>query len=468
MSKTATTATATTTITKATVHLEAKPERRLIRPGGSKRHVDFVLRADALSAGHPVRPPLTLALVLDRSGSMQGEKLVTAKRAVLSVLDQLQEQDRAALVVFDNVIDVIHEALPVTSALKRRTRASLGELEARGATALHEGWLTGCRAIAPGTPNSPGTPAMANAGGRSGITRCFLLTDGQANEGVVDPEQIAKEAGDIRAHAGIGTSTFGIGTDYDEGLLGPLAIAGGGQFHHLRTPEEIARTFVGELGGLLSVVASSVTLELETGQAVQAEVVSAYGISRPSGTSESAGNAVAVSGTVFIPVGDLMGGEEKHIVVRLSFPKGTVGTGAATRARAVWSATQTDSLTGMAVRHATEWHELRFTRASNAACDAELKDADVMHWVGLHHADKARREAAERSKRGDLAGAKRTLQRVSQHIQTYASDDEELAAALDELREVEEVVAAAPASAMVAKELVAESYRRSRGQRDHR
>ena len=87
-------------------------------------------------------------------------------------------------------------------------RAELSRIDARGSTALHEAWLTGCRLIAPDRAQT----------GR--LTRTFLLTDGLANVGLTDAEQIAVQAGEVRANAGIGTSTFGIGVDYDEGLLG--------------------------------------------------------------------------------------------------------------------------------------------------------------------------------------------------------------------------------------------------------
>src|SRR5438132_172271 len=95
------------------------------------------------------------------------------------------------------------------------------------------------------------------------LTRCFLLTDGLANVGVTDVEQIAADAAGVRANAGVGTSTFGIGLDYNEALLGPMAVAGGGQFHNLRSPAEIATTFLGELGELLAVAARDVRLEIE-------------------------------------------------------------------------------------------------------------------------------------------------------------------------------------------------------------
>jgi Ca-activated chloride channel family protein len=420
------------------VQLDARPERRLIRPSGSRRHVDFALRVEAEPAAGRPRPPLTLALVIDRSGSMARGKLATAKQAALAVVDRLDERDQAAVVVFDDHIDVVQPAVSMTAADRQRVHSALAGVEARGSTALHEGWLVGCENIA---------AEQAERGDR--LARCFLLTDGLANVGTTDPEQIATEAAGVRERAAICTSTFGIGADYDEGLLGPLAVAGGGQFHHLRRPEEIARTFVGELEGLFAVALRGVRLEIEAAPGVQAEIVSEYWV------TPAADGATRWT----VALGDLGAGEERHVVVRLAFPPGAVGTSHGPRARLVWAAH------GGEARSA--WQEVRFTYADHAACDGEAHDAAVMHWVGLHHAEKAEREALAQNRRGDFAGARKTLDTVRRRIASYAGADQ----ALQERAEALEALApaaAAPMAPMVAKEQYAEAQRRSRGQVDRR
>ncbi|HLZ10881.1 MAG TPA: VWA domain-containing protein, partial [Chloroflexota bacterium] len=210
---------------QASVTLSPNPERKLIRPGSCHRHVDFQLAVvPAARTSGPSRVPVRLALVLDRSGSMTGGKLDLAKRAALLALDRLGPKDVVAVVVFDDKIEVILSAAPASPDVKVRVRVALMMIQPRAWTALHEGWLVGASEIASGDLETA-SPA---------VSRVFLLTDGQANAGVVDSEAIASQAADIRATTGIGTSTFGIGSDYNEGLLGPMAVAGGGQFHHLR------------------------------------------------------------------------------------------------------------------------------------------------------------------------------------------------------------------------------------------
>jgi Ca-activated chloride channel homolog len=140
--------------------LEAAAERRLVRPVGSTRHVDFVVRAS--SGGAPeTRAPLSLALVIDRSGSMRGTKMETARSAALMVLDRLDERDTASVTVFDDHVDVVLPAGRADAAHKSLARSRLAEVEARAQTALHEGWLSGCRTIASDEPAGGGAGSAA-------------------------------------------------------------------------------------------------------------------------------------------------------------------------------------------------------------------------------------------------------------------------------------------------------------------
>lgn len=430
--------------TQSEIHLSltARPERRLIRPGGSSRHIDFVIRVGKPASGSPRRRiPLRIAIVLDRSGSMAGEKLATAKQAALAVVDHLDERDRVALVVFDDRVDVVQPLSKVTPELKSTLQSALAGIDARATTALHEGWLTGAHQVASDDAEDANEQ----------LARVLLLTDGLANVGEQDPERIAAQAAGVREQAGVGTSTFGIGADYNESLLGPMAVAGGGQFHHLRSPSDIAATFVGELGDLLAVAASQVYLELRLDRRVQVDVISAFRL----GTSDDGAQRHHR-----ISIGDLLPGDERHVVVRFTFPISAPHAGYTIQARLRWRAD--------GVEHATRWEEARFECADDRACDAEPRDAQVMHWVGLHHAERARQQAAECSRRGDLDGAREVLRQVSARIAEYAGEDADLQRTIRELDDLQRELSRAPVDPLRAKELTYQAHRTSRGQKDYR
>lgn len=416
--------------------LHIRPEQKLINADGSERYIDFHIQVGpVLAQRKPERPPLKLALVLDRSGSMQGEKLSIAKRATLAVLDQLTMRDSVAVVVFDDRIDVVQSVAQVTPELKNRVRAALKGIEARANTALHEGWLTGCNSL------------VSDGGAMAGdmLARCFLLTDGIANVGVTDPERIAGEAAGVREHTNISTSTFGIGQDYNELLLGPMAVAGGGQFHHLRTPDEIFNTFVGELGELLSIAARQVRLEVEVESGLNMELISAYWMDTTRGS---------------IAIGDLQYNEEQHAIIRVRFPAQWSSEKRTVRARLVWLEGKSD--------RKTAWQELHFSYASDAACKDDVRDPEVVRLASLQEADRARREAIARNNRGDLAGARSVVQRAMKQVASNAPAAPSLQAEVNSLDAFQAQMASAPLPPAVAKEQYYQQQRRSRNKADYR
>ena len=370
---------------------------------------------------------------------MAGNSLDTAKRAALAILDRLDPRDYAAIVIFDDRIDVLQPLTPVTPEFRHAVRGMLAQVEARGSTALYEGWLAGCMAVA---PDAVMTSSEA-------LARAFLLTDGHANVGLSDPSLLASRVAEVRERTGIGTSTFGVGAGYNETLLGQMAVAGGGQFHNLRTSADIASTFLGEVGELLTVAVARVRLELELEPDMSMDVVSAYWTS-----------ADAKAGFSSIALGDLLAGEERQVVVRFAFPPAPGRATRRVRARLVWQAGGQTQV--------GEWRQVDFSYADHTACDLERRDPVAMHWVGLHHAERAKLRSAEQATRGEISEARATLRGVASRIAEYAGSDSDLQAVIRELASLEAMIVERRLNTMASKELHFESLRRGRGQRDFR
>ena len=241
---------------------------------------------------------MNLSFVLDRSGSMSGGKLELAKRAVEEALARLDARDRFSIVVYDDVIDLVVESTPASAEARRNAIARLATIDARGSTNLSDGWLRGCEQVA----------AHLAA---DGVDRCLLLTDGLANVGVTDADELAHHAAELRAR-GVSTTTFGVGNDFDERLLQAMADAGGGHFYYIADAAQIRDHIASEVGETLEVVARDVELELVAGEGVQVEAISPHPV-QPRGSRSVIG------------LGDLVADQALEVVLRLTFPYGQVG-----------------------------------------------------------------------------------------------------------------------------------------------
>lgn len=197
------------------------------------------------------RPPLNIALVLDRSGSMaEDKKFAYTLSAAREVIANLSERDTISLVAFNERVLVLS---PTGRAVNKQFLFHrLEEIEPEGFTDLSAGLLEGI--------------AQVNSQSAEGqIKHVLLLTDGKANRGVTSTASLRKTVEKARAK-GVGVSTLGCGTEYNEKLLTEVADAGGGRYTYVRSPEQIPDAFEEELRGLLEVVAQNARLEMSVEQ----------------------------------------------------------------------------------------------------------------------------------------------------------------------------------------------------------
>ncbi len=408
------------------ITMKARSDREFIR--STYRSNRFVLAELIAPHSHVAegaerrRPPVNLAFVLDRSGSMAGEKLRLAKLAVEQSMARLGSEDRFSVVVYDDAIDIVFPSTPATTEARRAALQRLNEVSARNMTNLGEGWLRGCAQVA----------EYLSA---DGVNRCLLLTDGLANKGMTDRDELAGHAAALRSR-GVSTSTFGVGADFDEVLLTAMATAGGGNFYYIAEAAQIADLITSEVGEALDVVARDVTLEIDSPDGVNVESLSPFPFTTRGGRT-------------VVSLGALVAEQVVEVVLRLNFPFGEIGreTGAVLSLSA---GDDTEVVVGANV-------SLTWAYADPKTNDLQPRDVDVDRAVARIFAARARQEATGLNRAGNFGAAQAMLLSVSKRIRSYAGRDAEMRAVVAELeRDASEV--SAPMAARSLKEMHFRGY----------
>ena len=191
------------------------------------------------------RPPAPLQGVLDRSGSMAGDRLDGAKDALLALVDRLDPSDNLGIGAFDNAVQIVVPA--GTLANKAAVKAAIAAVDAGGSTDLSAGYLRGLQ-------------EAHRVAGPTGAT-VLLISDGHANAGVTDTDTLGSVA-EQAAAKGVTTSTLGFGLGYDERLLAALAHGGNGNELFAEEADSAVAKISGEVDGLLDQVAQAASLQL--------------------------------------------------------------------------------------------------------------------------------------------------------------------------------------------------------------
>ena len=194
------------------------------------------------------RIPLNISLVVDRSGSMEGDKLFYVKKAVDFVIDNLTGDDRLSIVQYDTDVDVVSPSAPVLN--KKELHDKVARIHARSMTNLSGGMLEGYTQVKSTQQDNY-------------VNRVLLLSDGLANQGVTDPQKLKEMVLNKFRQENIGLSTFGVGADFNELLMTELSEVGGANYYFIDSPDKIPNIFAEELIGLLSVVAQNARLQFQ-------------------------------------------------------------------------------------------------------------------------------------------------------------------------------------------------------------
>ncbi|MBI5534897.1 MAG: VWA domain-containing protein [Deltaproteobacteria bacterium] len=225
---------------------EARTERASLPPSGGSTHVRLALRS---SQKLPTdRPHLSVHLVLDVSGSMDGESILRAKEAANRLVDKLAPTDDFSLVTFSSGADVRVADQPV-GPNRASIHRVIDQVRTEGGTNIEAGLRQGYAEAAKKT-----IPADA-------VRVVLLLSDGRANIGLRSRPQLSALALDA-FQAGVQTSTFGLGADYDGELMSAVASDGAGAYYYLRDGEQIGPALATEVDKRLDPAATAVEVRV--------------------------------------------------------------------------------------------------------------------------------------------------------------------------------------------------------------
>lgn len=214
-------------------------------PGGE---VWVQIGVQARADGSGARSPMNLALVLDVSGSMDDPmKMPYLKQSLSVFLQSLQPDDQVGIIAYADEAELLRPIDAVGSG--PWIPGIVGRLSPGGSTNLYAGLMMGLEEV-------ERTYDLRRN------NRVILLTDGIANVGQTDPEQIAARALAYNQR-GIYLSTIGLGLDMNDTLLSTLARQGRGAYHFVDSAQEMDKVFRQEVEGLLEKVASEVRMAVD-------------------------------------------------------------------------------------------------------------------------------------------------------------------------------------------------------------
>lgn len=315
------------------------------------------------------RPALNLALVVDTSGSMEGDPIADAREATKAILRMLRADDRVSVTIFHSQTEVVLESTELVDADLDAVLARIDAIEARGTTDMAGGFQAAFSQV---------------VSHRDGVRldRIVMLGDGVPN----DPTNIVPLAHSCASHA-VPVTAIGLGLEYDELLMGQIAQVSGGRFSHVEDPERVAGLFRDEVLRMDRTVARNAILQLQPGPGV--EVVEVVGQQTPGG-----------SGGLQLQIGDLAMGEQKEIVVRMTTPARRVGaTIEVLDAMLVFQ----DAVTEAGTLRRSAYLGLRTTEATGEV--EESRNAEVHERASDLRAAQATAQAIQMYRAGDTAAA---------------------------------------------------------------
>lgn len=369
------------------MRVSAATSRHRMLPSGGIEEIAVTITAPNAAGKALARPPVSLAIVIDRSGSMHGEPLENAKAAARSVLQQLSERDAFAVITYSSGAEAVLPMQRATDANKAAARAAIEAIDDAGGTCISCGIETASVEVT----HSPVV---------DGVRRMLLISDGQANEGVFDRDELVALA-TARASRGVSISTIGVGLDFDERALRRLAEVGRGNYDFVEDTVALSTMFARELGSLAETIAADVRLRVAPGAGVRIEDVYGYPVTR-------AGD------DAIVPIADLRAGETRKVVLRVAVAAGEGAPRSLASFVLDWRRVADDA-------GRTAHAKAEVFVDGDAAAVAASEDPAAVQVIEQARSARALEDAATAYERDGIDGARAVLERRANEVRARAA-----------------------------------------------
>ncbi|HLT35878.1 MAG TPA: VWA domain-containing protein, partial [Enhygromyxa sp.] len=259
-------------------------------------YVDVRSEIDVLDKlGNRGFEPLNLAVVIDHSGSMKGQRERNALDAAAGMIRRLRDGDTVSVVAYSDQAQIIVPVTTVSSTTRERIIIDMQDGMAgkpSGHTCISCGVELGMRTL---------------SGRRAGIDRMLLLSDGEANRGVQDEAGIRTIARQAR-NRGATISSIGVDVDYNERILAAIARESNGRHYFVENAASLSKIFAEEQTALKTTLAKDTELVVDLAPGVRVENVFDRSFRQE-------GNKL------FVPFGTISANEQKTLLIRLSVPR---------------------------------------------------------------------------------------------------------------------------------------------------
>jgi Ca-activated chloride channel family protein len=387
---------------------------------GSNSHLNVLVKLQASEAKEKKRPPLDLAVVIDTSGSMRGDKLRDSKRAALELLTTLRPEDRVTLIAYASNVNRLSHRLLVDNEGKETLRTLIMGLRSTGSTAL-------------GPALFDAFSALQTIESTMNLRHVILMSDGLANVGEKRPSVIGARAA-AAFRAGISVSTMGVGLNYNEDLMTQVADQGGGRYHFIKDSAQIAGILGEELNGLVGTVARNVVLRFTGSDGVILSKAFGYPVERLGAESK-------------VRIGFMGSKQVREIMLRVALDHGTFNS---IKSGSVSLGRVAIEYVDVAADSETKKIQtgIKVNVASNAAASKKTENQDVAIRMGELEAANQMKIAARDAESGNFKGARGSIQQAidSLSVQYKQNRSPRLKKQLGELQEAMVDVGSAAAS----------------------